>query len=190
MNSKKLNGWVGALAFACFLSTLSQISALTIGDTRDLGLIDKNQPANPTSSASFINILLDQSLGSGPTTVGANKYTRTSNDPLGGVYPDAVYSGVEFGGNVTNIDLGTGYLYLLAKYDGPNYGSVVWYVGGLTGNITIPLYGSGQQYAVSHTYLYNPTGVPDGGATAMMLGLSLCALGIVNRLGGLRAPNR
>lgn len=183
---RNVKKWMAAIVFASVIGSISHLSAvptLTIGDSRDLGLIDKNQPANPTSSASFINILLDQPLGSGPTTVGANKYTRTTNDPLNGIYPDAVFSGVEFGANVTNIDLSTGYLYLLAKYDGPNWGSQVWYVGDLTGPITIPLNGSGNQYAVSHTYLFNPQGasVPDAGATLMLLGIGLSSLAAARR---------
>jgi hypothetical protein len=195
-SSKNLNLWVTLLAIVCIIGTLSRVSAvsLAINDSRDLGLIDPNHPANPTDSASFIDILLSQPLGSGPTTVGANAYTRTSNDPLNGVYPAASYSGVEFGSNVTNIGLGSsGYRYLLAKYDGPNFGSVVWYIGGLLGDITIPQYGSDQQYAVSHTYLYNPNGtssVPDGGATVIMLGFSICALGVGLRLIRPAAPCR
>jgi protein with PEP-CTERM/exosortase system signal len=186
MNLRKINSCTAALAVAFLLVTFSHVSALSIGDTRDLGLIDKNQPANPTASAGFINILLDQPLSSGPTTIGANKYTRTGNDPLGGNYPDAVYSGVEFGTGVTNINLGSGYLYLLAKYDGPNYGSVVWYVGGLTGAITIPGFPvtNPNQFGVSHTFLYNPTptGVPDGGTTLMLLGIGLSGLAVTRRL--------
>src|SRR5207248_1852032 len=80
------------LAILClFLALVAQASALSIGDTRDLGLISKNYPADPISSASFINILLDQPLGSGPALIGANTYTRTTNNPLGGLYPDAIF---------------------------------------------------------------------------------------------------
>jgi VPDSG-CTERM motif len=198
MNLRKINFVTAALAFAFLLVTFSHVSALLIGDDRDLGLIDPNNPANPTTSASFINTLLDQPLNSGPTLIGTEFYTRTGYDPLDD-YPDAVYSGVEFGSGVTNIDLGTsgGYLYLLAKYDGPNYGSVVWYVGGLTGTITIPGFppdtDNPDQFGVSHTFLYNPTGVPgvpDGGSTAMMLGLSLCGLGFASRLVGRKPLSR
>jgi VPDSG-CTERM motif len=184
--SRTTQQWLTTLALVFIASALSSAFALplAIGDSRDLGLISKNQPANPSSSAGFIDILLNQPLNSGPTSIGANTYTRTGNDPLGGDYPDATYSGVEFGSNVTNINLGSGYQYLLAKYDGQNWGSQLWYVGGLAGTITIPLYGSGDKYEVSHTYLYNPTStsVPDGGMTAVMLGLSLCGLGVANRL--------
>jgi hypothetical protein len=189
--ARKIHQWLTALALVfTALSSAFAVPTLTIGDSRDLGLISKNQPADPSSSAGFMNILLDQPLNSGPTVIGANNYTRTG---VGGIsYPDAIYSGVEFGSNVTNIDLGSGYLYLLAKYDGQNWGSQVWYVGGLTGSITIPLNGNGTQFAVSHTYLYNPTStsVPDGGMTAVMLGFSFCGLGLVGRFFGPRGLRR
>src|SRR5207247_3408179 len=64
-------------------------TTLTIGDSRDLGLISPNHPADPTDSEGFIDILLAQPSPSGPTVIGANIYTRTANDPLGGVYPAA-----------------------------------------------------------------------------------------------------
>jgi hypothetical protein len=188
MNFKNVKSWLAAMALACIMGSVSHLSALplTIGDSRDLGLINPKHPANPDDSEDFVNILLGLSPGSGPTTIGANTYTRTLNDPLLGNYPDAVFS-AEFGENVTDIPLGDdGYLYLLAKYDGPNFGSVVWYVGGLTGDITIPLFGSGEQFAVSHTYLFNPNGappngVPDSGTTVMLLGTALACIGALRR---------
>ena len=72
--------------------------------------------------------------------------------------------------------LGSGYLYLLAKYDGKNYGSEVWYVGGLNGIQDLPLFGGG--YGLSHIFLFNsnPTQVPDGGTTAFLLGAALTGL--------------
>ena len=161
----------------------SQVGATTIsiGDNRDLGLISKNQPADPVSSTNYLNILLSQSLGSGPTLIGANNYTRTMNDPMAGNYPTAVF-GLQYGA-VTDIDLGSGFLYLLAKYDGQNWGSEVWYVGGLSGHITIPEFGFEHQYGVSHVYLFNgtPPTVPDGGTTAMLLGSACGALALVRR---------
>ena len=157
-------------------------SAVLIGDDHDLGLISKNFPADPTSSAGFIDILLDQPLGSGPTTIGGNTYTRTTNDPLSGLYPDAVF-GVDLGASTT-INLGSGYLYLLAKYDGPNWGSEIWYVGDLSGTITIPQFPVNQQYGLSHVFLYNGQGgssVPDGGTTVMLLAAGLGGLMLVRR---------
>jgi hypothetical protein len=180
MNLRNVKNWLAAMAFAFVIGSLSHLSALTIGDSRDLGLIDPNHPANPASSEDFIDILLDRPLGSGPTTIGANAYTRTSNDPAGGNYPDADFA-VDLGAQFHNINLGSGYLYLLGKYDGPNYGSRIWYVGGLTGLIDIP--DKAGRYGLSHTYLFNsnPNSVPDGGTTVMLLGSALACIGALRR---------
>jgi hypothetical protein len=140
-------------------------------------LIDPNHPADPADSEGFVDTLLAQPLGSGPTQIGDNAYTRTTNDPLGGVYPAADFAAeLDFTGGM--VDLGSGYLYLLAKYDGPNFGSEVWYVGGLTGIESIPLFGSGHKYGLSHVFVFNPNGgqVPDGGSTVALLGLALIGL--------------
>lgn len=179
----KIAKYIAVVAVA--LASMTLVSAtiattLTIGDSRDLGLISKNQPADPVSSTSFLNILLGQALGS-TATIGANTYTRTMSDPLAGVYPAAVFA-TQFGA-VTTIDLAGGYLYLLAKYDGPNWGSQIWYVGGLTGTITIPQFGNGEQYGISHVYLFNPNGetVPEGGMSLVLLGTAAGALFFVRR---------
>jgi hypothetical protein len=155
---------------------------LAIGDSRDLGLIDPNHPASPAASQDFVDILLSLTSPSGPITIGANAYTRTANDPLGfGNYPAADFA-ANLNGQFDDINLGSGFLYLLAKYDGPNYGSVVWYVGGLTGLIDIP--DKAGQYGISNTYLFNgvpSNGVPDGGTTLMLLGSALAGLGALRR---------
>ena len=54
----------------------------------------------------------------------------------------------------------------------------MWYVGGLTGTESIPLFGSGRQYGLPHVYVFNsdPTQVPDGGTTASLLGAALMGL--------------
>ena len=80
-----------------------------------------------------------------------------------------------------NLGAGGLYTYLLAKYDGPNYGTEVWYVGDLSGLITIPATAGG--YGLSGWMLFGPgvSGVPDGGTTAMLLGAALGALGMARR---------
>ncbi len=86
-------------------------------------------------------------------------------------------------GTSTSINLGAGglYTYLFAKYDGPNYGSEVWYVGDLSGIIEIPATAGG--YGLSGWTLFGTgvPGVPDGGITAMLLGTALGALGLARR---------
>jgi VPDSG-CTERM exosortase interaction domain len=95
--------------------------------------------------------------------------------------PQAVLAGV-VDGTSTTINLGAQgtFTYLFAKYDGPNYGSEVWYVGDLSGKITIPATAGG--YALSGWTLFGTgAGVPDGGTTAMLLGAALGVLGIARR---------
>ena len=186
-HTSHMNRFVTATA-ACLLALGLNASAviLAIGDSRDLGLIDPNHPANETASEGFVDILLSQPLGTGPTTIGDNAYTRTNNNPLA-IYPAADFSIEPSVAANGNVDLGTGYLYLLAKYDGPNYGSVVWYIGGLTGTNTIPTTAGG--FGISHTFLFNPgvgpnpqgNNVPDGGATLLLLGTAMTGLGLARR---------
>src|SRR5437868_7118278 len=118
-NHKNLFGAICAVLLA--LGCTASATTLTIGDSRDLGLISPNHPANPASSALYIDILLAQPSPSGPTTIGANTYTRTSNDPLSGVYPAAVFAAelsFAVSGSQATIDLGSNsYLYILGKYD-------------------------------------------------------------------------
>jgi len=172
-------------AVALAFGSTAYATTLTIGDSRDLGLISPNHPADPTDSEGFIDILLAQPSPSGPTVIGANIYTRTANDPLGGVYPAASFAAeLKFtpdagGGNSATIDLGSNsYLYILGKYDGPNYGSEVWYGAGLSGVITLPEFGNGTQFGLSHVFVFNGTPVttPDSGTTAALLGLALTGL--------------
>ena len=169
-------------AVALALGSTAYATTLTIGDSNDLGLISPNHPADPVSSQTYIDILLAQASPSGPTPIGANTYTRTANDPLGGVYPTAVFAdelSFTTSAGVATIDLGSNsYLYILVKYDGKNYGSEVWYGAGLSGEITLPEFGSGEQFRLSHVYVFNgtPTTTPDGGTTATLLGLALTGL--------------
>jgi hypothetical protein len=97
-----------------------------------------------------------------------------------GPLPTAVFA---LNGTGTTVDLGnsTLYSYLFAKYDGPKYGAEVWYVGNLSGIITIPATAGG--YGLSGWTLFGPGGVnvPDGGATVMLLGAGLGAIGLARR---------
>ena len=68
----------------------------------------------------------------------------------------------------------------LPSTDGPNYGSEVWYVGDLSGTITIPATAGG--YGLSGWTLFgSASSVPDGGTTAMLLGAALSVLGLARR---------
>jgi len=111
-------------------------------------------------------------------------YFRSSNDF--GALSEAVLDGL-VNGVGTSVDLGSGdFTYLLAKYDGPNYGSEVWYVGDLSGLLTIPALGGG--YGLSGWSLFSSipgASVAEPGTLALF-GLGLAGLGLVRRRRALR----
>jgi hypothetical protein len=160
--------------------------SLQLGDGHELGFVNFGIPAGDNDRLNYVNHLVGMAVGTQDDAFGQH-FTRSNHafSPL----PQAVLAGhvgVTFGGNpppVVSINLGAGglYTYLLAKYDGPNYGTEVWYVGDLSGIITIP--GFAGRYGISGYMLFGPgvPGVPDGGTTAMLLGAALSALGIARR---------
>ncbi|MCE9614643.1 MAG: hypothetical protein K8T26_10235 [Lentisphaerae bacterium] len=175
-------------ALCCTLAMWgSNASALLIGDSRELGYIEFGIPAGDADLTSYVNHLIDMSVSTTDTALGQD-FTRSAND-FGTLEDAELVSRTTYGSvgdAVVTIDLGSsGYLYLTAKYDGPNYGTEVWYVGGLTGLITIPSHAggtSGSQYGISGTALFNGnTSVPDGGSTMLMLGAAMSFLGLAVR---------
>jgi VPDSG-CTERM motif len=116
----------------------------------------------------------------GAGVLDGNTITRSTN--LFGSLPAADATGA-LTGSSTTINLGAGgFTYLFAKYDGQNDISFVWNVAGLTGNVTIPQDGP-LGHGLSGWVLFGGggNGVPDGGATVMLLGASLGALGMLRR---------
>ena len=151
-----------------------------------LGIVRSGMPADPVSEASYINNLLGVDVADGWTFIDGQYYRRINDnpmDPMPLASPDDV-SKDESGNNV--FLLTSAYDYLVAKYDGWRGGDYVWYVGDLVVGETysIPDAGfgtSGDKYGLSHVSLYNPTTVPDGGLTIVLLGIALSAVGIFRR---------
>lgn len=163
---------------ATMLAFSNNAKALTIGDDHELGFIVAGNVGDANRTL-FVNHLLGMANGANETFMG-NDFTRSNNTFGGATLPTAVF---HHNGSGTSVNLGAGglYSYLYAKYDGNNAGTEVWYVGDLSGTITIP--GFLGQYALSGWTLFGPggQGVPDGGTTAMLLGAALGALGIARR---------
>jgi hypothetical protein len=168
-------------------------SALTFGDANDLGQVLFGIPSGDDDRTNYVNHLIDLAPGTTGDMALGQTFNRSLKNPGPGFpnYPDAVSFGPSGNGVGTSIDLGDGtlYSYLFAKYDGPNAGAEVWYVGGMSGTITIPALGlAGQEaneYGLSGWTLFGPggtpPGVPDGGATVMLLGAALGSLGMARR---------
>jgi len=162
---------------AAMLAFSHNASALTIGDGHELGFVQFGIPSGDTDRLTYVNHLIGMALNTSDKADGQN-YTRSNNNF--GSLAAATLPAVS--GQGTSINLGAGgvYFYLFAKYDGPNYGSEVWYVGNLSGIITIPATAGG--YGLSGWTLFGTAGtVPDGGTTVMLLGAALGALGIARR---------
>lgn len=90
----------------------------------------------------------------------------------------------ELGGSNGYFEVASGWDYLIVQYDGKNGGSVVIELNGNAAKVpydSAPIWGSGDQYAISHYSLAGPVQVPDGGATLAMLGLGLVGFAIVRR---------
>jgi hypothetical protein len=151
--------------------------ALTIGDSHDLGSVLNGWSSGDSDRLTYVNHLLGMALGTSGQANG-QKYSRSNSDfgPLtqGGLL------GLVNGAGIT-IDLGSGvYSYLFVTYNAPNNGSEAWYVGDLSGSITIPAQAKG--YALSGWTLSSTAeSIPDGGATMILLGAALMALGVVRR---------
>ena len=180
--TKKL-AMLSAAFCAVMLAFSHNASALTIGDNQELGKVFFGIPSGDDARTAYVNHLVGMALGTSDSALGQS-FTRSNNDF--GPLPTAVFG---LNGTGTSIDLGSGlYSYLFAKYDGPNGGVEVWFVGNLSGNVTIPAFGFGPpgttKYGLSGWTLFGPgtpPGVPDGGFTVMLLGAALGALGIARR---------
>jgi VPDSG-CTERM motif len=192
MHSRKFP-LLAALACAVFLASATATKAtpipmppinLSIGDAHELGQVNPAIPEGDPDITQYVNFMIGLSLGgSGHVIIGSqdNLVTRSMND-FGPLAAPAVLA---LRGTGNMIDLGTQgtYDYLFAHYGGPGGGfAEVWYVADLSGMITIPATAGG--HAVSGWALFTAGngGVPDGGATVMLLGAALGALGMVRLL--------
>jgi len=160
-------------------------TALTFNDTHVVGTISPAAPADPADVAPYINFMIGLVPGhSGTFHNPPHTQTVTRSSNLFPSLPNALVPGA-VSGTGTTINLGAGgvFSYLFAKYDGQNDISQVWYVGNLSGILTIPLDGP-LGHGLSGWILFGPGGtpsVPDGGTTVMLLGAALGALGVARR---------
>jgi hypothetical protein len=153
--------------------------------------------------AAMTNNLLSMATPSQTGTWGNQNdplYSRTTWNTTG--YPAATAVGAGLGTNIPEggptltITLTGTFQYLVVAYDGKNSGVAVFDIHTLSAGDQIvlsryafpadPVRGDlveGQRYKMTTWTLLNPTGqgVPDGGATVMLLGAALGTLGVVRR---------
>ncbi len=158
--------------FGALLAFADTARAVTIGSSNELGFVFPGIPSSNQDKENYVNHLIGMALGAIDLANG-QVYQRSTN-AFGGL-PNAVWA---LNGAGTKVNLGAGnlYSYLLVTYIG--VGSKVWYVGNLSGTMTIP----GASFLTQWT-LFGPgaPGVPDGGSAAMLLGASLAVLALAQR---------
>ncbi|MCE9614642.1 MAG: VPDSG-CTERM sorting domain-containing protein [Lentisphaerae bacterium] len=196
MKTRYMMSVAALLALACFLGVTQTSSALllTLSSDEYIGQSNDGAPADAITDAARINALIV--LAANDTgSVAGDLLTRSDNEfvdlpeatPVGSIKQDFAEGdpAITVGGT-TLIDLGSGWMYLLAKYDGQNFGDAIWYVGDLSGVVEIPdNIPTDNQWGLSHWALFNPgTSVPDSGVTAMLLGMAMLGLAGLKRLIG------
>ena len=156
--------------------------ALTFNDAHVVGTITPAAPVNPTLASAYINYMIALAPGNSGTFHNPNPavtQTITRSNNTFASLPNALVPGAVTG-HGTTINLGAGvYSYLFAKY-AQNDVSQVWYVRNLSGIVTIPALGP-NGHALTLWKLFPGAQVPDGGATVMLLGAALGALGMARR---------
>jgi hypothetical protein len=150
---------------------------ISIGDSHELGFLWPGIQKKPSHQDKLIcvNQLVGMALGEIDITNG-QVYFRSNNafNPL----PTASQAR-NGGGRTINLRAGGVYTYLFATYNG--YGSEIWYVGNLSGIITIPFL-AGRHCLTGWTlFRVSTVGVPDGGITVMLLGVALGVLALARR---------
>ena len=177
---------LGMLAFSPNASATT--TNLTFGDSFELGYVHPDVPQGDADRVNFIDFMIDNVApgGSGDDVINGHHDMEFRTTNSFSLLPEPTTVGIHnLGMNITSFNtatLGT-FDYLFAHYGGQHGGtSFIWDISGLTGTITIP--SSYMGYGLSGWSLVNqltPGTVPDGGATIMLLGLGLSALGMVRR---------
>jgi len=184
LSGKKL-GIFAAAFYAGLLAFNASAPALTIGDASTFGYVFLGIPSGDSERLNYVNHLAGMAPGTLESFSGQT-FIRTLNNPGPGFpnYPNAAPPALN--GFSTTINLGPTvgvFDYLFAKYDGSNQGSVVWFVGDLSGSVTIPASWTGP--GLSRWTLFKEEGeggnVPDSGSTVILLGTALTGLGAMRR---------
>jgi protein with PEP-CTERM/exosortase system signal len=177
-------------AFCTVLLTFSQNASgtqFTLGffpDPHVVGTVTPDDPDDVFNESGYINFM--RSLGLGLSgTLKANTIARSTNVFAHLPAATEIFSGQGEGTVVETGGPPNVYSYVLAKYDGQNDLSQVWWVGDPAffeaDSFVIPMFGPNGTM-LSHWSLFaSGLSAPDGGATIMLLGGALGALGMARR---------
>ncbi|HKX63397.1 MAG TPA: VPDSG-CTERM sorting domain-containing protein [Verrucomicrobiae bacterium] len=171
---------------ASLIAASSSALTLTMGDQYMLGTYVPGEPASQMDEEMNVQHLVDLYNGDSAALVFNG---RTFVLDAGASVPAPDLPGVDFvskdeSTDTTGIDV-SGATYVLAKYDGPSGGVIVWYVADLTTvDFQAKAFGKdGTQYGLSHISFFTAgsPGVPDGGTTLALLGVAVAGMGMLRR---------
>lgn len=170
----KWKTWVATLVCAI---VAGPAFALSITDPGVVGTVKAGtQPAEVTNVLTWSNYLL--SLGAGAKAIydADGNGIMESYERSSGNYKGVLSGGTRVDGGSANV---TGYEWVMAKYNGPNGGYVLFHVP--TYGNTIPgtsgsMFGN-VSYGLSNFTGFRAASVPDGGATLGLLGLAMLGVG-------------
>lgn len=189
---------IGAMAVALTCLVSSNAYALTIHDPGVVGIMEGQISGAGGSSVENEVIIANQILAMAVNSVqlvvvpaGVNcsadqgdcEYRTGAND-----YSGTVSGGIQQNTNPTVLtQAALGSAYILAKFDGPNAGYVLFNTADwlAAGNTSIPANGStiwsAQGSGLSHYTYFGTQSVPDGGASLLLLGMAIGGLGMLRR---------
>jgi hypothetical protein len=169
----------------------SSALAISINDPGIAGTVTDGAPSSIADEVVYVNTLLG--LGANVTTTIAGELYKTSSTDYNGTVVEAgamKKNATDAGFSLTV----SGFDWILAKYDGLNGGSILFYVGG--GTLVLPSTSeplwtnpAGQGYGISHWTGFGPStpppppppSVPDAGSTMALFGAALGGLGLMRR---------
>jgi len=176
MKSSLTRSIIAALAGLAIAASASAITVLDLTSDRYIGSIVDGIPPNEANETTWVNSLAAK-LSAGSYVLGSETLTRSGNR-LGAVPSPSSYFDKDDVAPVLPVIV-DGFDFVLGKYGaGQAAGQIsyVWYVGGLTGEVSIP------SAALSHVTRFGAGArVSDGGSTVALLGLGLALLGIARR---------
>ena len=205
MSPSLLTRAVAAFIFACLMPSLAQANTITLNSPGIVGAVEgKVTASNPTNEEILSEFLLSMAINStiqvsdaappANLPIGCNtdlapcEYKTGSND-YGAA--DLTFIGKLDGGSPNILAQHQGAnVYIMAKYDGPNAGYILFHLAHWNANPAntdnvLPQYAADifdGQYALSNYNAFTgPTNVPDGGATLALLGGALLGLGALRR---------
>jgi len=192
MKKTQIRKTIIAIAFAVLVGlTVGNVKADTITLTipasygqvaNYVGLIGSPEPSNLPAEVFYITNLITVPIGNSQTVIYGTHPHETSHlldrtlSNLTSLLPVTGLNGVQGPADVNSFTAGfTGEGYILGKYDGPNYGDVVWLVSFDFGDVIVLPTTAPGGYGLSH-YATLTTSVPEPGIL-ILLGIAMSAIG-------------